>query len=65
MTVGGTGDTLAGMVGSFLAQGIDSFTAACAAAYINGAAGDLAAEELGPSLMASDILDFIPEILPF
>ncbi|MCG2686318.1 NAD(P)H-hydrate dehydratase [Candidatus Parcubacteria bacterium] len=65
MTVGGTGDTLAGMVGSFLAQGIDPFTAACAAAYLNGAAGDLAAEELGPSLMASDLLDFIPEILPF
>jgi len=64
MTVGGTGDTLAGIVGSFLAQGIDPFTAACAAAYLNGAAGDLAAEELGPALTASDLLDFIPEILP-
>ena len=47
MTVGGTGDTLAGICGAYLAFGLDPFTAACAGAFVNGRAGDLAAEELG------------------
>ena len=63
MTVGGTGDTLAGICGAYLALGLDSFMAACAAAYVNGRAGDLAAEELGPSLLTSDLLDYIPKAL--
>jgi len=37
MTKGGTGDTLAGLLGALLARGINMFDAACAAAYINGA----------------------------
>jgi NAD(P)H-hydrate repair Nnr-like enzyme with NAD(P)H-hydrate dehydratase domain len=41
----------------------DPFTAACAAAYINGSAGDLAAREKGPGMMASDLLDKIPLII--
>ena len=64
MTVGGTGDTLAGICGAYLAMGIDPLTAASAAAFVNGQAGDLAAEELGPSLVASDLLNFIPKTLP-
>jgi hydroxyethylthiazole kinase-like uncharacterized protein yjeF len=63
MTVGGTGDTLAGIFGSFLAQGIDEFSAACGAAYLNGAAGDIAAAELGPGMMASDLLDKLPQVI--
>jgi NAD(P)H-hydrate epimerase len=63
MTKGGTGDTLAGICGAILGMKFDPFTAACAAAYINGAAGDLAARERGPGLMASDILDKIPLII--
>lgn len=63
MTVGGTGDTLAGICGSLLAQEIEAFDAACAAAYINGRAGDLAAAEFGPSLTASDLLRFIPKVV--
>ncbi|RMF89012.1 MAG: NAD(P)H-hydrate dehydratase, partial [Methanobacteriota archaeon] len=35
MTVGGTGDALAGAVGGFIAQGMDNFTAACCAAFVN------------------------------
>ena len=62
MTVGGTGDTLAGLLGAFLAQGVEEFTAACGAAYVNGAAGDLAAAQLGPGVMASDLLNYIPQI---
>jgi len=63
MTKGGTGDTLAGICGAMLGMKFDPFTASCAAAYINGAAGDVAAKEKGPGLMASDLLDKIPLII--
>ncbi|MBU1868193.1 NAD(P)H-hydrate dehydratase [Patescibacteria group bacterium] len=63
MTVGGTGDTLAGILAALLAQGTEEFAAACAAAYINGAAGDLAAAQMGPSVIASDLLGFIPQVI--
>jgi len=62
MTVGGTGDILAGICGSLLAQGINIFDAACAAAYINGRAGDLAADVKKQSLIASDILFYIEKV---
>jgi len=63
MTKGGTGDTLAGICGAILGMKFDPLTAACAAAYINGAAGDLASKEKGPGLLASDLLDKIPLII--
>lgn len=59
MTKGGTGDTLAGICGALLSQGQDAFKAACAAAYINGQAGDIAAAKLKQSLMASDLIETI------
>lgn len=62
MTKGGTGDTLAGICGSSLAQGASVFDSACAAAYINGAAGDLAAKQRKQSLLATDVLDKIDAI---
>ncbi len=60
MTVGGTGDILAGVCGAMLAAGIKPFKAACMAAYINGLAGDTAAKEYRQGLLASDMLKFIP-----
>jgi hydroxyethylthiazole kinase-like uncharacterized protein yjeF len=63
MTKGGTGDTLAGICGAILGMKFDPFTAACAAAYINGLAGDLAVKEKGPGLMASDLLEKIPLVI--
>ena len=65
MTKGGTGDTLAGIAGTFLAQGRSALLAGCAAAYINGLAGDLAANKLGEGLMAMDLVNAIPRILKF
>ena len=56
MTKGGTGDTLSGICGALLSQGNSEFDSACAAAYINGASGDLAFGEFGPAMLASDIL---------
>ncbi|MBI4440963.1 NAD(P)H-hydrate dehydratase [Candidatus Woesearchaeota archaeon] len=56
MTKGGMGDTLAGIAGALLARGIHPFHAACAAAYINGAAGQRASTKKEATL-ATDLLD--------
>ncbi len=63
MTKGGFGDTLAGICGALLARGIDAFEAAEAAAFINGKAGEIAAEKYGEGLLASDIFEFIPKVI--
>ncbi|RLI30970.1 bifunctional ADP-dependent NAD(P)H-hydrate dehydratase/NAD(P)H-hydrate epimerase [Candidatus Bathyarchaeota archaeon] len=63
MTVGGTGDVLTGIVATLLAWGVEPFRAGCAAAYVNGAAGDLAVKELGYHITATDVLEKIPEVM--
>lgn len=60
---GGTGDTLAGIAGALLARGINPFLAGQAAAYINGAAGEIAVKKLGESLTATDLIEAIPEAI--
>ena len=62
MTVGGTGDVLSGIVSGLMAQGVDPFEAATAGAFVNGAAGDFAEAELGFHMVASDIIDWIPNV---
>ena len=49
MATAGTGDVLTGMMVGLLAQGMPSWEAACAATYLHGVAGDLAAAEKGAS----------------
>jgi NAD(P)H-hydrate epimerase len=63
MTVGGTGDVLSGIVGTFLAQKADPFEAAVAGSFVNGATGDFAAGETGYHLVATDLLEWIPHVL--
>jgi NAD(P)H-hydrate epimerase len=63
MTVGGTGDVLSGVMGGFLAQGVDPFEAAVAGAFVNGAAGDFVVSEIGFHMVATDLLDWIPRVL--
>ena len=63
MTVAGTGDVLAGICGALLARGAEPFLAASSAAYISGKAGDLAAKNLGESLMAEDVINFISQVI--
>ncbi|MBU5687941.1 MAG: NAD(P)H-hydrate dehydratase [Candidatus Aenigmatarchaeota archaeon] len=63
MTKGGFGDTLAGICGALLARGIDTFTAGCLGAYINGLAGEMASKKFGESVMASDLIKEIPNAL--
>lgn len=63
MTVGGTGDVLSGIVGTFLAQQTDPFEAAVAGAFVNGAAGDFVFEEKGYHMVSTDLIDWIPHVL--
>ena len=63
MTVGGTGDVLSGIVGAFLAKGVDPFEAAVAGAFINGAAGDFVQIEKGDHMVPTDIIDWIPRVM--
>lgn len=62
MATGGSGDVLAGMTGSLLAQGANVFDAASAAVYLHGLSGDIAAEKLGRiSMLPTDLIDEIPQ----
>ena len=62
MAKAGSGDVLAGMIASFLAQGTEAPLAAAAAVFLHGEAGDLAAKALTPYCMtASRMMDYFPE----
>ena len=66
MSKGGCGDTLTGICAAFLARRInqiDTFTAACASAYINGRAGQLAAKKFREGLLPTDLIENIPEVI--
>ena len=63
MTKGGTGDILAGIAGSLLAQGNDIFSSACASTYIAGKAGEYASKKYGQGLLASDLIQEIPKVI--
>jgi len=64
MAVGGSGDVLAGVIGSLLAQGVPAEDAALAGVYLHGLAGDMAADSLGEaSLIPSDIAEFLSDAL--
>lgn len=63
MTVGGTGDVLAGIAGAFLAQGFNPFNSAVAAAFINGAAGDMVYLEKGYHMVSTDLIEKIPKAI--
>ena len=62
MTVGGTGDVLAGLIGGLLAQGHNAYESAYLGAFINGTAGDIAKKEYGYNYLASDVLKYIPKV---
>lgn len=57
MATAGSGDVLTGIIGSLLAQGYDSLSAARLGVYLHGLSADLALEqESEESLMAGDII---------
>ena len=62
MSVGGSGDVLAGMIGAAVAQGCGIFDGACAGVYMHGLAGDAAAQKLGmEAMLPRDIIGNLPE----
>jgi len=63
MTVGGTGDVLTGVIASLISQGISLEEAAKLGTWLNGKAGEKAAEEYGNGALATDITEKISEIL--
>lgn len=64
MASGGAGDVLTGVVAALIGQGMAPFDAACLGVKVHGLAGDVAAERLGqPSVMATDLLDDLPEAM--
>ncbi len=64
MAVGGSGDVLAGMIPALIGQGISPLDAAVCGCWFHGAAGDACAAKLGQySMLPTDLLDALPEIL--
>ena len=64
MAVGGSGDVLAGIIVSFLGQGIEPLEAAACGAWVHGAAGDRCAAELGQyGMLPTDMVEVLPRLL--
>jgi len=63
MTVGGTGDVLAGIIGALLSKDVEPVHAARIGAFINGSAGNYAFKKHSYGLIATDIIEEIPQIL--
>lgn len=59
LATGGSGDVLSGMIGGFLAQGVNPFDAACIASWMHGEAS----LQLGAGMVSSDLIEIIPNIL--
>jgi NAD(P)H-hydrate epimerase len=64
LATAGTGDVLSGVIGAYLAKGLDPFVAACAGVRRHAAAGRVAAAEHGPDgVIASDVVGALPRAL--
>lgn len=55
LATAGSGDILAGVIGALLAGGMPAFEAAAAGVWIDGAAGQAGARQLGKGLSAEDL----------
>jgi NAD(P)H-hydrate epimerase len=63
MTVGGTGDALAGICVALLAQDLNSFDSACLGVFINGLAGERAFDVKGNGFSATDLVSYIGGVI--
>jgi len=60
LATAGTGDVLSGVIGAFLAQGLDGLRAAAAGAWVHGMAAHLGWRR---GLVSGDLLDLLPPVL--
>ena len=64
LATAGSGDVLTGIIGALLANGLDPFDALRLGVYVHGLSGDmLEKNKAGLGMMASDIIEMIPEAL--
>jgi len=66
MTVGGTGDVLAGLVAALYSKINSAFDASALGIYFNGLAARLAFERVGLHMVATDLIENLPKVMmPF
>lgn len=57
MSIGGTGDVLAGLCAAFMATDNDPFKSACSGAFLNGIIGEYCKENIGARFTAVDMMN--------
>jgi NAD(P)H-hydrate epimerase len=63
MTVGGTGDVLAGLVAGLMALKMPPLASAAASSFVNGRAGEAAKRLMGNHITATDVARLLPATL--
>jgi NAD(P)H-hydrate epimerase len=64
LATAGTGDVLSGVIGAYLAKGMEPFAAACAGVLVHATAGRVCASEIGAEgVIASDVIAALPRAL--
>lgn len=63
LTIGGTGDVLAGIVGALMSKGESPYRSAVGGSFLNSYAGDLLEAEIGHHFLAQDLVEMLPVAL--
>jgi NAD(P)H-hydrate epimerase len=63
MSMGGTGDVLAGLCACFLTTNNNPFHSACSAAFLNGYLGEYCKKTIGPRFTSTDMIEHINQAI--